>query len=46
MGDELDDFTAQLNNVNEDDSKPQASSAIPGIPPGASPEQIAAIKAA
>lgn len=37
MTDELDDFTAQLNNVNEDDKKPTDSS-IPGLPPGATPE--------
>lgn len=46
MADELDDFTAQLNNVAEDEQKPAGETNIPGMPPGATPEQIAAIKAA
>ena len=49
MADELDDFTAQLNQADEgeDEQTPgPAQSAGPGLPPGATPEQIAAIKAA
>ena len=49
MADELDDFTAQLNQADEGEQKPtdgQAQSAGPGMPAGAIPEQIAAIKAA
>ena len=46
MADELDDFTAQLNKVDDGESKPATAAGMPGLPPGATPEQIAAIKAA
>jgi len=46
MADELEDFTAQLNKVDDGKADAAAAAGIPGIPAGATPEQIAAIKAA
>lgn len=46
MADELDDFTSQLNNTTEEKTAGGPETNIPGLPPGATPEQIAAIKAA
>jgi hypothetical protein len=46
VADELEDFTAQLNKVDDGKADAGAAAGIPGIPAGASPEQIAAIKAA
>ena len=46
MADELEDFTAQLNKVDDGKADAGAAAGIPGIPAGATPEQIAAIKAA
>lgn len=47
MSDDLDDFTAQLNNAGGDGDKPAGETASgPKLPPGMTPEQIAAIKEA
>ena len=46
MADDLDDFTAQLNKADDEGKTAEAPKVPQGIPPGATPEQIAAIKAA
>lgn len=42
--DDLDDFTAQLNKA--DDASAETAGGPAGLPPGMSPEQAAAMKAA
>lgn len=45
MTDELDDFTAQLNKAGEEATAGDGK-APAGLPPGVTPEQVQAIKAA